>query len=118
MNRIITIIVLATFFPMQLYATNFNDFNFESPTQREFFVPRGPDKPEVQYSPDLNVKILEEPPKGVSAENSDTKWWLWGGLAAVAGGIVALIAGGSKGGGSTSGSGGGGTATTTVTGSW
>lgn len=121
MKRIIAIVVLTTFFPMQLYAGSgvFSDFNDSTGTQREFFVPRGPE-PEVQRYRDLDGKILEEPPKSVEAENSGTNWWLWGGLAAVAGGIVALVAGGGKSGGGTSGGGGGGgsTTTTTVTGSW
>ncbi len=115
MNRIITIIVLATFFPMQLYAVDFSGFN--DSTSTEYFVPNSPDrKPEPKWDdPRLSNKIMEEPPK--SAENSGTNWWLWGGLglAAVAGGLIALAAGGGKSSGS---SGGGVGGTTTVTGSW
>jgi hypothetical protein len=130
MIREITIIVLAVFFPMQLYAVDLGGLGTD--TQIEYFVPRGSEKPKNEYAvpalPEkaseqrdqkLTEKILEEPPKVVVTENSGTNWWLWGGLAVVAvGGVVALAAGGgggSKGGGAPSG---GGTTTTTVTGSW
>lgn len=118
MNRVITLLVLVTFFPMQLYA--FDSSGFSRDTQIDYFVPRGPDK--VQ-EPDnkLTEKILEPPPKTTHEENSGTNWWMWGGvgLLAVAGGVAALAIGGSKDGGSTnSGGGGASTSTTTVTGSW
>ncbi|MGB9082142.1 MAG: hypothetical protein WCD00_12655 [Desulfuromonadaceae bacterium] len=131
MIRVITMIVLAVFFPMQLYAVDFGGFGTD--TQIEYFVPRGSDKPKNEYvgptlpekaseqrDQKLAEKILEEPPKIVSAEKSGTNWWLWGGLAVVAGGVIALAAGGGGGGSKSSGvpSGGGGTTTTTVTGSW
>lgn len=120
MKRIIAIVVLATFSPLQLYAGTgiFSDFNDSSSTQREYFVPRGPDKPAVQPYRDLDGKILEKPPKSIEEENTGTNWWLWGGLAVVAGGVAALVGGGAKGGGSSSSGGGGGGGTTTVTGSW
>lgn len=129
MIRVITIIVLAVFFPMQLYAVDFGGFGTD--TQVEYFIPRGPDIPKKVYGvpkpPDklqekgdlkLTEKILEEPPEAAGVEKSGTNWWLWGGLAVVAGGVAALAAGG--GGGSKSGGApvGGGTTTTTVTGSW
>jgi hypothetical protein len=110
MNSAIAIIVLVTFFPMQIYAGSFD--GFATDTQYERFFPRGPDAPAV---PSYQNKLLDEPSKGVPAENSRTNWWLWGGLglAAVLGCVVVLAAGGSK-----SGSSSGGTTTTTVTGSW
>jgi hypothetical protein len=128
MIRVITIIVLATFFPMQLYAVDFGGFGTD--TQIEYFVPRGPDKPKYesvvpkppeklkeQRDQKLTEKILEEPPKAAGVEKSGTNWWLWGGLVVVAGGVAALAAGGggSKNGGVPAA---GGTTTTTVTGSW
>lgn len=118
MIRIITIIVLAVFFPMQLYAVDLGGFG--SDTQIEYFVPRPPEKPQVPHDQKLTEKMLEEPPKVSDAAKSGTNWWLWGGLAVVAGGVAALAAGGGgggKSGGAPSG-GGGGTTTTTVTGSW
>ncbi|MFZ2948282.1 MAG: hypothetical protein WA003_02240 [Desulfuromonadaceae bacterium] len=108
MIRVITMIVLAAFFPMQLYAEDLGGFGTD--TQVEYFVPRGPDKPKfedvVPRAPDtsqeqrdqkLTEKILQEPPKAVVAEKSGTNWWLWGGLAVVAGGVAALAAGGGGG---------------------
>lgn len=105
MNRVIAIIMLALFPPPQLYAASFTGFGTD--TQVEYFVPRGPDLPKNEYvvpkppeklqeqrDQKLTEKILEEPPKVVGAENSDTNWWLWGGLAVVAGGVAALAAGG------------------------
>lgn len=117
MNRVITLVVLATFIPMQLYALDFSGLG--SDTQIEYSVPRGPDQIRVQPDKKLSDKILEKPPKAVEVESSGTNWWMWGGLAVVAGGVVALAASGGKSGGSSSGGGGGGgSTTTTVTGSW
>ena len=86
MNRVIAMLVLATFSPMQLYALDFSGFSRD--TQIDYFVPRGPDK--VQ-KPDnkLTEKILEPPQKTTHEENSGTNWWMWGvvGLLAVAGGV-------------------------------
>ncbi len=117
MIRVIAMIVLTTFYPMQLYAIDFSGFNTD--TQIEYFVPRPPDKPQVQRDNQLAEKILADPPKAAVAESSGTNWWLWGGLAAVAVGVIAVVAGGGGGGGgSTSSSSGGGKTTTTVSGSW
>lgn len=107
MNRVITIIVLGTFFPAQLYALDFSGFNTD--TNIQYFVPRGPDKTPWR-DPDKTEKILEEPPKAAVAEKTGINWWLWGGLAVVAGGVAVLASGGSKSGG------GGGTATAATTG--
>jgi hypothetical protein len=103
--------VLTTFIPMQLYAANLSGFN--SDTQIEYFVPRGPSKAE-ENEQKFNEKMQENPPKNVDGAKSGVNWWLWGalGLVVVGGGTVALIAGGSKGGGST------GSTTSTVIGSW
>lgn len=118
MIRVIAIIVLAVFFPMQLYAVNFGEFDYKSNTENEYFVPRGPDNPQGQRNNELSEKILEGPPKTGSAEISGTNWWLWGGLglAATVVGLAAIAVGGSKSGGSANS--GGGLTTTTVTGSW
>lgn len=97
MNRVIAIIVLATFFPMQIYAAGFDGFSTD--TQYERFFPRGPEAPAAPSYRKGSDKLLEEPPKGAVAETAGFNWWLWGGLAVLVGGVVAALAGGSKGGG-------------------
>lgn len=92
MIRVTTIIVLAVFFPMQLYAVDFGGFGTD--TQIEYFVPRPAEKPKIPHDQKLTEKMLEEPPKVADAAKSGTNWWLWGGLAVVAGGVAALAGGG------------------------
>lgn len=116
MIRVITMVVLTTFIPMQLYAVDFGGFGTD--TQIEYFVPRSPDKPQEQRDQQITEKILENPPKAAADEKSGTNWWLWGGLAAVGVGVIALAAGGGKSSGNSGNNSGGGATTTTVTGSW
>lgn len=116
MNQIIAIIVLLTFFPMQLFA--FDAGGFSKDTQIDYFVPRDPDKAK-ENDQNLNDKILENSPTA-NGTNSGINWKLWGGvgLLAVVGGILAVVSSGSKGGSTSNSDGGQTSTTTTVTGSW
>ena len=122
MFRVIAIIVLAAFFPMQLYAADLSEFNYDTNTQTESFVPRGRDIQQEQLDQKLTGNILAESPKNVDATGSGTNWWIWGGVAAVVIGAIAIGAGGGGGSGSPGTASGGtvvaGGGTTSVTGSW
>lgn len=93
MIRIISIIVLTSLLPMQLYAADFNGFNQNTPTDNEFVVPIDPNAPEAPQYRRYNDKFEEPVRKG-----DGINWWLWGGagLTAIAGAVVAVIVLGGK----------------------
>lgn len=111
MNKIIALVVLAAFLPLQAYAASFEGFT--SDTQFERFYPRTGDKPPDITEKELNEKIQAE--EASSASKSGFNWYLWGGIgaAAIAVSVIVVVMGGSKGGSSAAPA-----STASVTGSW
>lgn len=121
MCRIMSMIMLAVLFPMQVHAVDLSGFN--KGTSTEYVVPRTPENktPEELERQKIEEQLAAAPPKPIVVDKSPTNWWLWGsiGLAVLVGSALAFSGGGGGGGNSPPPSGGGGTPTTsTVSGAW
>lgn len=93
MNKVVAIMLLVTFFPLQVCADSFD--GFRTNTQYEMFYERPKDPPKELPDNALRETLLEG--KHGEVKNSPYKWYLWGGVGlAVVIAVVAVVAGGSS----------------------